>query len=132
MTIAQGQSLDLFIEAVLGKKAFDVVALDVSELTSIAETFILCSGRSDRQVSAIAEHIQQTLKAHRIMPLHVEGKQEGHWVLLDYGHVVIHVFYEPVREFYDLESLWTEAPRIDLNPWNPQERPEAPPDETET
>jgi ribosome-associated protein len=104
--------LDLYIKAALGKKAMNLVVLDVRELTSFSDVFIICSGRSNRQVSAIAEHIQVSLKKHGIKPLSVEGKKEGHWVLLDYGHVIIHVFYEPVRAFYDLEGLWIDAKRI--------------------
>jgi ribosome-associated protein len=107
------QSLNLYIQAVSGKKAIDLVVLDVRELSSIADVFIICSGRSNRQVSAIAEHIQVDLKKHGITPLSVEGKKEGHWVLLDYGHVIIHVFYEPIRSFYDLEGLWIDAKRIE-------------------
>jgi len=117
MTNTPGTSLDpdldLYINAVMGKKAIDMVVLDVRGLTSVSDTFIICSGRSNRQVSAIAEYIQVNLKKHAIKPLSVEGKKEGHWVLLDYGHVVIHVFYEPVRTFYDLEGLWIDAKRID-------------------
>jgi len=104
--------LDLYVKAVLGKKAVNVVALNVAELTSYADVFIICSGRSNRQVSAIAEFIQTDLKKHKIKPLSVEGTKDGHWVLLDYGHVIIHVFYEPVRDFYDLEGLWVDAKRI--------------------
>ncbi|MGD8763734.1 MAG: ribosome silencing factor [Desulfobacteraceae bacterium] len=105
--------LDLYIKAALGKKAMNLVALDVHDLTSFADIFIICSGRSNRQVNAIAEHIQIDLKKHKIKPLSVEGVSDGHWVLLDYGHVIIHVFYEPVREFYDLEGLWMDAKRIE-------------------
>jgi ribosome-associated protein len=112
MTNDPESSLNLYINAVLGKKAYELVVLDVRGLTSVADIFIICSGRSNRQVSAIAEHIQRELKQHKIMPLSVEGSKEGHWVLLDYGHVVIHVFYEPVRQFYDLEGLWVDAKRI--------------------
>ena len=112
MTNTMDSPLDLYIKAVLGKKAMNVVALDVAELTSYADVFIICSGRSNRQVSAIAEYIQTDLKKHKIKPLSVEGTKDGHWVLLDYGHVIIHVFYEPVREFYDLEGLWVDARRI--------------------
>ena len=112
MTENGDPSLDLYIKAVLGKKALNVVALDVGELTSYADVFIICSGRSNRQVSAIAKFIQTDLKKHKIKPLSVEGSKDGHWVLLDYGHVIIHVFYEPVREFYDLEGLWGDAKRI--------------------
>jgi len=107
------QTLDLYIKAALGKKAMDLVVLDVRKLSSIADVFIICTGRSNRQVLAIAEHIQVDLKKHGIKPLSVEGKKEGHWVLLDYGHVIIHVFYEPVRSFYDLEGLWIDAERIE-------------------
>ncbi len=107
------QTLDLYIKAALGKKTIDLVVLDVRKLSSIADVFIICSGRSNRQVSAIAEHIQVDLKKHGIKPLSVEGKKKGHWVLLDYGHVIMHVFYEPVRSFYDLESLWIDAERIE-------------------
>ncbi len=105
-------SLDLYVKAALGRKAFDLVILDVRDLTSIADAFIICSGRSNRQVAAIAEFIQVELKKHGIRPLSVEGKKEGHWVLLDYGHVIMHVFYEPVRSFYDLEGLWIDAKKI--------------------
>lgn len=112
MTSQLDSSLDLFVQAAMGKKAQKVVVLDVHELTSIADAFIICSGRSNRQVTAIAEHIQTDLKARNIRPLSVEGTQDGHWVLMDYGHVVIHVFYEPVRGFYDLEGLWIDARRV--------------------
>lgn len=105
-------NLDLFVKAATGKKAMNPVVLDVRKLTSIADVFIVCSGRSNRQVSAIAEHIQLDLKKQGIKPLRVEGKKEGHWVVLDYGHVIIHVFFEPVREFYDLEGLWIDAEPI--------------------
>ncbi len=105
-------SLDYYVKAALGRKAFDLVILDVRNLTSIADAFIICSGRSNRQVAAIAEFIQVELKKHGIRPLSVEGKKEGHWVLLDYGHVIMHVFYEPVRSFYDLEGLWIDAKKI--------------------
>lgn len=107
-------SLGWFIRAASGRKAFDLVALDVSNLSSLADVFIICSGNSNRQVSAIGEYIKTELKKAGIRPISVEGLREGHWVLLDYGHVVIHVFYEPVRHFYDLEGLWADAPRIPI------------------
>ena len=112
MTKDMDPPLDLYIKAILGRKALNVVALDVAEMTSYADVFIFCSGRSNRQVIAIAEHIKTDLKKHKISPINIEGTKDGHWVLLDYGHVIIHVFYEPVREFYDLEGLWVDAKRI--------------------
>lgn len=112
MTPKNDPSLDLYVSAALGKKALHLVVLDVHELSSVADVFIICSGRSNRQVKAIAEHIQVELKKQKIAPLSTEGMSEGHWVLMDYGHVIIHIFYEPVRSFYDLESLWIDAGRI--------------------
>lgn len=105
-------NLDIYVQAVLGKKARGIVMLEVRELTSIADVFLICSGQSNRQVMAIAESVQKELKKHGIRPMSVEGTGEGHWVLMDYGHVIIHIFYEPVRQFYDLEGLWTDAKRI--------------------
>lgn len=130
MSDTKDPRLNLFVTAVLGKKALDIVVLDVSGLTSLADTFIICSGRSNRQVTAIAEFIRTDLKKKRVAPLSVEGLQEGHWVLMDYGDVVIHVFYDDVRRFYDLEGLWSDAPRIRtraLDNWNQRQiRQDAP------
>ena len=94
-------------------KALELVVLDVSRFSSLADYFIICSGKSSRQVQGIADNLERGLRARGIKPIGCEGKQEGHWVLLDYGDVIIHVFYEPVRLFYDLESLWSEASRVD-------------------
>lgn len=121
MSDANDPQLNPFVTAVLGKKALDVVILNVSGLTSLADTFIICSGRSNRQVTAIAEYIRTTLKKEGLTSLSIEGLKEGHWVLMDYGNVVIHVFYDSVRRFYDLEGLWADAPRIStpaLEEWN--------------
>lgn len=112
MTTDAAGDLDKYVEAILGKKALDLIVLDVSTLTSVADVFMICSGRSSRQVNAIAEHIQTTLKQQGIRPLSIEGKKDGHWVLMDYGHIVIHVFFDDVRRFYDLEGLWADAPRV--------------------
>ena len=112
MTRQIDPSLDLYVKAALGKKGLHLVVLDVHELSSVADVFMICSGRSNRQVKAIAEHILVELKKQNIKPLSTEGMSEGHWVLMDYGHIIIHIFYEPVRSFYDLESLWIDAARI--------------------
>lgn len=103
-----------YIKAVLGMKALDVVALDVREVASFADSFIICSGKSHRQVTAIAEHVDRALKKEGIKPLGIEGLRDGHWVLMDYGDVIIHVFYEPVRSFYDLEGLWSDAKWVEI------------------
>ena len=112
MTTDVDQSLDIYVKAALDRKALELVVLDVRSLTSISDAFIICHGRSNRQVIAIAEHIQMFLKKQNIRPLSVEGAKDGHWVLLDYGHVIIHIFYESMRRFYDLEGLWVDAKRI--------------------
>jgi len=105
MTSDFDPSLDLYVTAAEKRKSQDVVILDVRELTAVADAFIICSGRSNRQVTAIAETIRTELKSHGIQALSVEGIKEGHWVLMDYGHIVIHVFYEPVRQFYNLGAF---------------------------
>jgi ribosome-associated protein len=107
-------SLDLFIQAAQGKKALDIVVMDLRGMTAITDYFILCSGRSSRQVMAIADHIQAEMRDNHIRPLGVEGVGSGHWILLDYDNVVIHVFYDPIRRFYNLEGLWVDVPRIQV------------------
>ena len=94
-------------------KALDIVVLDVSGYSSFSDCFVICTGKSSRQVQGIADNLETSLKEQGIRPLGVEGMREGHWVLMDYGDVIIHVFYEPVRYFYDLESLWSEAEQIE-------------------
>ncbi|MFH2065695.1 MAG: ribosome silencing factor [Pseudomonadota bacterium] len=105
-------SLKPYVTAVLGKKIKGLTVLDVRKLTSIADVFMICSGSSNRQVTSIGEHIRRELKKNGIKPYHMEGIKEGQWVLLDYGNVIIHVFYEPVRSFYDLDGLWEDAGKI--------------------
>ena len=102
----------LCVNASLEKKAKDLVILNVKEISSFADYFIICSGTSDRQVRAIAAAIQENLKKAEILPLGVEGEAAGKWILLDYDDVIIHIFLESVRTFYDLERLWSEAPRM--------------------
>ncbi len=98
----------------LDKKAYDLELLHVAALTSLADYFLICTGRSDTQVRAIAQHIEEKLGETGIRPLSREGHSRGQWVLLDYGDVVVHVFYQPIRTFYDLEGLWMKAPRMEL------------------
>ena len=106
----------LCARALLDRKAIDPVIIEVANLSSFTDYFLICSGNSDRQVQAIASHIEDKMRKQGIFPLGVEGKREGRWILLDYGDVIIHVFYQPAREFYDLERLWSEAPRVELPP----------------
>ncbi|MGH0036165.1 MAG: ribosome silencing factor [Myxococcota bacterium] len=102
------------VDAALERKAERPVALDVREVSSFADTFVILTGRSDRQVRAIAEHIVEVVKAAGERPLGVEGREEGHWVLMDLGDVIVHVFDPETRDHYDLERLWSDAPSLPL------------------
>jgi ribosome-associated protein len=104
----------LCLKAAIEKKAQDPVLLELRGTTSFTDYFLLCSGKSDRQVQAIAQGIEEALKKKGIRPLGREGVTGGRWILIDYEDVVVHIFLEPVRQFYDLEGLWIDAPRIDL------------------
>jgi ribosome-associated protein len=104
----------LVTRAALEKKAYDLVVMEVRDLTSIADYFVICSGRSDRQVQSIAQGIEEHLGHAAISPLSIEGASRGHWVLMDFSDVIVHIFYEPVRQFYDLDGLWGDAPRAEL------------------
>ncbi len=104
----------LAVAALLDKKAFQVVCLELTELTSFADSFVLCSAASDRQVGALADEVQRRLRAGGRRPLHVEGEGATGWMLLDYGDFIVHVFTEERRSYYALDSLWGDAPRLDL------------------
>ncbi len=97
----------------IDNKAEDVVALDVRKMSSFSDYFVIMSGRSTRHVQALAEGLENELRSKRIKTSRAEGLQEGHWVLLDFGDVIVHVFYHEQRDFYDLEGLWHDAPRVD-------------------
>lgn len=108
------ERLLLCINASLKRKAKNLTILNVKEISSFADYFIICSGTSDRQVQSIAASIRENLKEYGIIPLGIEGESLGKWVLMDYEDVIIHVFYEPIRDFYDLERLWPDAPRMEV------------------
>ena len=109
--------------AALERKAYDLVVLETTKLTSIADYFVICSGRSDTQVQAIAEAVRDHLASLGVHALSTEGTERGQWALLDYGDVVVHVFQVPVRAFYDLDRLWVRAPRVALpEPYQSQAR----------
>jgi ribosome-associated protein len=100
--------------AALDKKAEDVTVLDVRGLTSYADYFVVMTADSDRQASAIADHVEQTMKAQGVSKVGVEGYEVGRWILVDYGDVVAHVMNRESRGFYDLEGLWADAPRLSV------------------
>lgn len=99
----------------LEKKAVNVRLLDVRGISSLTDYLLIASGRSDRQVQAVADSVHLGLKKeHETLPLAIEGAKEGRWVLIDYGDVMVHIFQEPVREYYDLDGLWSEAPEVSI------------------
>jgi ribosome-associated protein len=94
------------------KKAADIVLLEIRELTTLADYFVICSGSSERQLGAIAAGIDDGLRDEGIKPVGREGSANAHWMLLDYGSVIVHVMAPPERDFYQLERLWAEAPLL--------------------
>ena len=104
----------LCAEQILEHKGQDLVVLEVSRLSSFADYFVIGSARSSRQAQGIADNVEMKLRQIGVKPIGIEGTREGQWILMDYGDVIVHIFYEPVRLFYDLESLWSEAERVNL------------------
>lgn len=101
-------------EAASEKKAEDIVAIDVGELLVVTDYFVICTGRNDRQVRTIAEEVEVHMKRAGLPAIGVEGADEGKWVLIDFADVVVHVFQPEERDFYRLEKLWGDAPRLAL------------------
>lgn len=95
------------------KKAYDIVILDIIEISTIADYFVICSGRSSTHVQSIAEGIVDALAKDTGLKPRKEGLKEGRWILLDYGDIIVHVFQEEEREFYNLERLWADASLIE-------------------
>lgn len=108
-----GQKLAEFCaQKCLEKKAENVVILDLERLSSVADYFVVCSGFSDRQVSAIAQHVSDELRTTGVKTYHKEGFGDGRWCLIDFGTVIVHVFQDQLRDYYNLEGLWSDAKRI--------------------
>lgn len=101
-------------QLIFNKKGYDVKILDLKELTSITDYFVICTGDSDTQIKAIADEIDKKLRDENIKVWHIEGYESLNWVLLDYVDVVVHIFKKEIREFYNLEKLWGDAPTIDV------------------
>lgn len=101
-------------ELIFSKKGTDVKILDLRELTTIADFFVICSGDSDTQVKAIADEVDKKLRDEGIKSWHTEGYNSLNWVLIDYVDVIVHVFKKEAREFYNLEKLWGDAPTVEV------------------
>ena len=104
------------VRAAQSKKAQDIVVLDLREITSLADYFIICTGTNIRQNQAISDEIHLKAKARGEMPISVEGYEHAEWVLLDYGDVIAHVFLDRTRTYYDLERLWRHAKKVEIPP----------------
>jgi len=100
------------VAAAEDRKAQDLKVLHLGDVSGFTDYFLICSGTNERQVQAIADAVEERLRAERVRPLHVEGYNRGQWVLLDYGDLVGHVFQEQPRSFYALERLWSDAPDV--------------------
>jgi ribosome-associated protein len=106
----------LCAQAAIEKKAENLKVLDLSELSGFTDYFVICSGMSDRQVQAISESVKTAMSSAGIDSISIEGHQDGRWVLMDFGDVIVHVFLDALREYYDLENLWADAPRVKIPP----------------
>ena len=103
------------VRAALDKKASNVVVLDLRNTPAFTDFFVLCSGQNQRQVKAIADAVEETLRAAKVRPAHIEGYDRAEWVLMDFFTFIVHVFTPQTRAFYSLERLWGDAERIELN-----------------
>lgn len=119
-TAEQSHVLDerivLTLQAAADKKALDPVVLDLREIVSFTDFFVLTSGTNERQVQAIADEVLERLKKNGHPAARVEGRKTAEWILLDYGDFIVHVFADKARKFYDLERLWRESKRLELPP----------------
>jgi ribosome-associated protein len=102
------------VRAALDKKATDVVVLDLRHTSAFTDFFVLCSGQNARQVKAIADNVEEALRAAKVRPAHVEGYDRADWILMDFFSFIVHVFSPHTREFYALERLWGDAERIEI------------------
>jgi ribosome-associated protein len=103
------------LRAALSKKAANVVVLDLRKTPAFTDFFILCSGQNQRQVKAIADAVEETMRGAKIKPAHIEGYDRAEWILMDYFSFIVHVFAPQTREFYSLERLWGDAERIQID-----------------
>lgn len=109
------QALNTAAQAIYDKKGFNILSLDIQEISSLTNYVIIAEGNIDRHLSAISRNVQESLSQIGYTPLYVEGERTGDWVVLDYGDIVIHLLLSDFREKYALEQLWNKAKIVDLN-----------------
>ncbi len=114
MSLTIGEIAKLAATAAIDKKAIDTIILNISELSLIADYFVICSGNSETQVQAIANEIRESMNKNEVNVRGIVGMSHARWVLIDLGDVVVHVFHREDRTFYNLERLWADAPRVKL------------------
>lgn len=109
------EKLKLIIKTLDTKKAEDIQAIKISDLTIIADYFVIANGMSSTQTRALADEVEFKMKQQGVEPLRVEGERGANWIIIDYGDVVVHVFYKETREHYNLERLWADGEHIDVS-----------------
>ncbi len=118
-SIALAEAYTPYLAPLFQRKALSITAIDVHKMTSYADMLVIVEAGSRRQATSLAEHIIKALKKKKIKIWGMEGIKEGEWALIDCGHIIFHLFESQTKRFYDLEGLWSDAPRIDLSSFGP-------------
>lgn len=106
------EDVRLAVAALEGKQADNLRVLELSDLSDFTDHFIICTGNNVRQVKALSDQVVESLREHKVKPLAIEGYEHATWVLIDYGHFLVHIFDPDTREYYRLEGMWTDAPDV--------------------
>lgn len=113
--MTQREKIEIAVKALDSKKGEDIRVIGIRDLTIIADYFIIAAGNSTTQVKALADEVDFKLSQQGVSPLHSEGYSSSEWVVLDYGDIIVHVFYKATREFYSLERLWADGEQVDIS-----------------
>lgn len=113
--LTEKQTIELIVKALDSKRAEDIQLIGIKDLTIVADYFVIANGTSNTQTKALADEVEFKLKQNGIEPIRSEGYQGGSWIVLDYGNIVVHVFYKETREYYNLERLWQDGEQINIS-----------------
>ena len=113
--LEQDKTIEIIIRALDSKRAEDIRLIGIKDLTIVADYFVIANGTSSTQTKALADEVEFRLKQEGIEPIRTEGYQGANWIVLDYGDIVVHVFYKETRDFYNLERLWQDGEQIDIS-----------------